>query len=96
MRFVYNVTLASKKSATVPSQERIWDCLRFFRERFGEEAVVSVTERFGNSEPVQSYLLPLSREEAKALEMKNRIFRAIGKFQEKNARQSVSRNTLRR
>ena len=64
MRWRYNVTLASGKSATVPSRERIYDCLGYFRKRFGSTQVLGVTERFGDGDPVPSYLLPLSREEA--------------------------------
>jgi len=67
MRWIYNITLDSGKSATVPSKERIYDCLRCFRNKFGEEAVLGVTERFGDSEPVPSYLQPLSKEEADSL-----------------------------
>jgi hypothetical protein len=67
MRWIYNITLARDKCATVPSKERIYDCLRYFRNKFGEEAVTSVTERFGDGERVPSYLLPLSPEEADSL-----------------------------
>jgi hypothetical protein len=71
MRWVYAITLASGKSATVPSKERIYDCLRYFRNKFGEGAVLSVTERFGDGERVPSHLLPLSQEEADSLEKGN-------------------------
>jgi hypothetical protein len=67
MRWVYSVTLASGKKATAPSEERICDCLRYFRDKFGEEAVVTVTERFGNGDPVDSTLLPTCHEEAEVL-----------------------------
>jgi hypothetical protein len=35
-----------------------------FRNKFGEDAVCGVTECFGDGDPVPSYLIPLSREEA--------------------------------
>jgi len=68
MRWIYSIALAGGKSATVPSRERIYDCLRCFRNKFGEENVVSVTERCGDGEPVPSHLLPLSPEEAESIE----------------------------
>jgi hypothetical protein len=86
MRWVYAISLASGKGATVPSLKRIYDPLRVFRDKFGEEAVLSVTERHGNGEPVPSHLLPTCPEEAESLpkdDQKARIVRAIDKFYER-------------
>lgn len=53
MRWVYSLTFTNGRRATIPSRERIPDYLAHFRARFGTDAVVSVSERFGIGEPVK-------------------------------------------
>lgn len=79
MRWIYSITFDTGKSATCPSKERVYDCLPAFRQKFGD-SVVSVTERYGNGKPVDSRLLPLSREEANSVVYADRIKAAIDKF----------------
>lgn len=66
-RYIYNITLAVGKGARCISLERVYDPLRHFRVRFGEEAVISVTESIDARNPVPSHELPTSAEEADGL-----------------------------
>lgn len=66
-RYIYNIELASGRGARCISLERIYDPMRYFRVRFGEEAVTEVTESANGRKPVPSYLLPLSLEESEAI-----------------------------
>ena len=72
MRWIYNVQLSSGKGATVSSLERIHAPERYFRERFGEDSVLSVTERHGDGDAV--------------LSPKERIKAAIGEFYQNQKR----------
>lgn len=67
MRFQYRITFASGKTGISITRERIYDCLRHFRERFGESAVVAVEERHGDGQWHLSYVPPACAEEAASL-----------------------------
>ena len=67
MRFQYRITFAEGNSGTCSTNERVWDCLAFFRKKFGSDRVLRVEGRQGAGEWVDSALLPTCREEADAL-----------------------------
>ena len=75
MRWIYRVLInqgiskskSDTKALTCISKERLHDPVRQFRQRFGEDMVMSVTERYGDSEPVPSYLLPTCADEAASI-----------------------------
>lgn len=66
--WIYRVTFSEGNSGTCPSNERIWDCLEYFRRKFGADRVLFVEERKGDGAYIPSVLLPLSQEEADGLE----------------------------
>lgn len=66
-RYIYNIELSSGKGARCISLERIYDPVRHFRVRFGESAVISVSESIDGRHPVPSHQLPTSAEEAGGL-----------------------------
>ena len=63
MRFIYVFRFADGGGGTCISVDRIWDCLRYFRDRLPSAEVVAVWEN-----GIPSYQLPLSPEEAEAIQ----------------------------
>lgn len=51
-RYIYNITLTIGKSARCISLERIYDPARYFGARFGEGAVIAVSEYTDGKNPV--------------------------------------------
>jgi len=66
-RFIYSIKFDNGKSSTCLSVERIYDPLRYFRAKFGEDSVIEVYERTGDGKSIPSTLLPLSQEEEEAI-----------------------------
>jgi len=57
MRFIYSIKFDNGKSSTCLSVERIYDPLRYFRAKFGEDSVIEVYERTGGVNLLSRLLL---------------------------------------
>jgi hypothetical protein len=68
MRWQYRITFAEGNTGTCIREDRVWDPLFFYREKFGADRVLRVEERWGNEEFISSELLPTSQEEADGIE----------------------------
>ena len=68
MRWQYRITFSEGNTGTCISVDRIWDCLAYAHRKFGADRVSGVEERFGDGEWVSSELLPMSQEEADAID----------------------------
>jgi hypothetical protein len=67
VRWQYRIHLDDGATVMSIRPEPVFDSLRQFRRRFGEERVVRVEGRWGDRDWVDSALLPTCQEEADAL-----------------------------
>ena len=86
LKYIYQIEFPGGKTATCTSPARVHDALHYFRNRFGQETVLSVAERSITGEWVDSTMLPTCSEEGEAIadsaiaDMKARIRESIGKY----------------
>jgi hypothetical protein len=67
VRWQYRLTFSEGNTGTCIRDERQYDSLNHFRERFSPDRILQVEERYGAGEWVASELLPTSKEEADAM-----------------------------
>lgn len=67
MRWQYRITFVEGNTGTCISEERLFDCLLHYRNKFGADRVAIVEERYGCGDWVASERLPTNEEEAFAI-----------------------------
>tara|TARA_B110000503_G_scaffold86205_1_gene131283 strand:- start:56 stop:286 length:231 start_codon:yes stop_codon:yes gene_type:complete len=65
MKWQYRIEWHDGKTGTCIANDRVYDCMRHFRNRFSED-IVSVHERLGGGEWHPSTVLPTCAEEAES------------------------------
>lgn len=66
MRWQYRITFEEGDTGVCSREDRVWDGLRHYRNKFGAGRVIKVEERYGSEEWTPSELLPTSEEEWQA------------------------------